>query len=91
MNELEAMRQARRLQHFARGNEARGIETELRVLAAAGRPFARAFAVKTHADADVRFDADFLCRANRLLELFEFLDHDDDRSCRACGRATRCG
>ena len=77
MNELEAMRQSRGLQHFARGDETCGIETELRVLAAARRPFARAFAVKPHANSDVRLDADFLCRANCLLELFEFLDDDD--------------
>ena len=77
MNEFETMREAGRLQHFARGNETCGVETELRVLAAARRPFASAFAVKTHANSDVRFHADFLCCADCLLELFEFLGNDD--------------
>ena len=35
--------------------------------------------MQTHADADHRFDADFLGRADRLLKLLEFLHHDDDR------------
>ena len=78
MDELETMREAGGLQHFAGGNETCRIETELRVLAATRRPFARAFAVKAHANADVRFHADFLCRADCLLELFEFLGNDDD-------------
>src|SRR6266481_4785710 len=43
----------------------------------ARRPFARAFAVKADANADVRFHADFLCSADRLLKLFEFLGNDD--------------
>ena len=66
------------LQHFARRHQAGGIETELRVLTAARRPFSRALAVKPHTNADVRLDANFLGRANRLLEFLEFLDHDDD-------------
>ena len=78
MNELKTMREAGRLQHFARGDETCCIETELRVLAATRRPFSGAFAVKAHANSDVRFHADFLRRANRLLELFEFLGNDDD-------------
>ncbi len=78
MNELEAMRESRRFQHLARGHEAGGIETKLRVLAAAGRPFARALAVQAHANADVRLDADFLRSADRLLEFLELLDHDDN-------------
>ena len=36
------------------------------------------FAVKAHPDADARLNADFFGRANRLFELFQFLDHDDD-------------
>src|SRR6266508_1292214 len=71
------MREASRLQHFARGNETCCIETELRVLAATRRPFSRAFAVKTHPNSDVRFHADFLCCADCLLQLFEFLGNDD--------------
>ena len=45
MNELETMRESRRFQHLARRDQAGGVETELRVLAAARRPFARALAV----------------------------------------------
>jgi hypothetical protein len=71
------MCQACGLEHFARGDETCGIETELRVLAPARRPFARAFAVKADANADMRFHADFLCRADRLLELFELFGNDD--------------
>src|SRR5580704_3635002 len=71
------MRQACGLQHFARSDETCGIETELRVLATAWRPFARAFAVKADANADVRFHADFLCCADRLLKLFELFGNDD--------------
>src|SRR5206468_4544134 len=77
MDEFKTMREASRLQHFARGNETCRIETELRVLAATRRPFPSAFAVKTNANSDVRFHADFLCRADCLLELFEFLGNDD--------------
>src|SRR5262249_25511076 len=71
------MREACGLQHFARGNETGGIEAELRVLAATRRPFSRAFAVETHANADVRFHADFLCRADRLFQLLELFGNDD--------------
>src|SRR4029077_11005012 len=77
MNEFKTMCEASRLQHFARGNETCCIETELRVLAATRCPFSRAFAVKTHANSDVRFHADFLCCADCLLEFFEFLGNDD--------------
>src|SRR4029079_949903 len=76
MNELETMLEPSRLQHFARGNETCCIETELRILAATRRPFSRAFAVKTHANSDARFHADFLCCADCLLELFEFLGNN---------------
>ena len=55
------------------------------------RPFAGAFAVQTHANSDVRFDADFLCGANGLLELLEFLDDDDDRLAELAAHAARCG
>src|SRR5207302_8285224 len=72
------MREACSLQHFTRRDEACRIETEFRVLATAGRPFTSAFAIKTYTNADVRFDADFLCSANRLLKLFEFLRNDHD-------------
>src|SRR5262249_30213931 len=72
------MREACSLQHFTRRDEACRIKTEFRVLATAGRPFASAFAIKTYTNADVRFDAHFLCRANRLLKLFEFFCNDHD-------------
>ena len=85
------MRQARGLQHLARGDETCGIETELRVLAPARRPFARAFAVKTDANADVRLHANFLCGADRLLEFFEFLDDDDDLLAELATKQARCG
>src|SRR5438477_450040 len=65
------------MMRYDRGDETCGIETELRVLAPARRPFTRALAVKTDANADVRFHADFLCRTDRLLKLFEFLGNDD--------------
>ena len=79
MNELEAMRQTGVFQHLTCSNEIGRVETELRVLAAARRPFAGAFAVQAHANADVRFDADFFRSANGLLKLFQFFDDNDDR------------
>src|SRR5437016_974033 len=72
------MREACSLQHFTRRDEACRIKTEFRVLATAGRPFTSAFAIKTYTNADVRFDANFLCGANRLLKLFEFFCNDHD-------------
>src|SRR4026208_1304369 len=77
MDEFKTMREASRFQHFARGNETCRIETELRVLTATRSPFSSAFAVKAHSNSDVRFHADFLCCADCLLELFEFLGNDD--------------
>src|SRR4030088_1696291 len=79
MNELETMREPGRFQHFTGRNQTGGIETELRVLAAARRPFSAAFAVKPNTDADVRFHTNFLGGADRLLQLFEFLDDDNGR------------
>src|ERR1700737_3408813 len=79
MNELERMREPGRFQHFTGRNQTGGIETELRVLAAARRPFSAAFAVKPNTDADVRFHTNFLGGADRLLQLFEFLDDDNGR------------
>src|SRR5262249_29701351 len=77
MDELEAMREACGLQHFARRDETRGIETKFRILTTAWRPFARALTVKTYANSDVRLDADFFCRPNRLLQFFQFFGNDD--------------
>src|SRR5215475_6895824 len=77
MDEFETMREACGLQHFTCGNEACRIETEFCVFAAARRPFARAFTVKTHANANMGLHADFFRRADRLLQLFELLSNDD--------------
>src|SRR3984893_15026804 len=79
MNQFETMPESGRLQHFARRHQAGGVETKLRVLAATRRPFTGAFAIKPDTNANVRFDADFLGRANRLLELLEFFDDNDNR------------
>ena len=78
MDELETMRKTSLLQHFARRHQARSVQTELRVFAAARRPASRAFAVKPHTNSNERLDANFLSRANRLLELLQFFHHDDD-------------
>src|SRR5215470_17134370 len=78
MNELQTVRQDGRLQHVARGDKTCGIEAKLCVLSGARRPLARAFTVKTYANADVRLHADFLCRPNRLLQLFEFFSNNHD-------------
>src|SRR6266480_6567873 len=77
MDEFKTMCEAGRFQHFARGNETCRIETELRVLTATRSPLSSSFAVKAHSNSDVRFHADFLCCADCLLELFEFLGNDD--------------
>ena len=79
MDQLEAMRQSLALQYFAGGNQADGIEPELGVLPAAGCPFARAFAVQAHPDANQRLDPDFLGGPDGLLELFQLFNHDDDQ------------
>src|SRR6266566_4220847 len=79
MNQLEAMREARLFQHLAGGDGIGGVETELRVLTATGRPFAGTFAVKPDANPDHRFDADFFCGPNGLLELLQFFNDDDNQ------------
>src|SRR5205807_5920857 len=78
MNELEAMAKAGGFQHLAGRDQARGIQSKLRVLAAAGRPFAGAFAVKTNPDSDHRLEPNFFRSADRLFQLFQFLDHNDN-------------
>src|SRR4029453_13262959 len=78
MDEFETMRETCGLQHLARGDETCGIQTKLRVLSPAWRPFARALSVKTEPNSELRFHADFLWRADRLLKLFKFFGHDDD-------------
>src|SRR5437870_6802165 len=79
MNQLEAMREARLFQHLAGVDEIGRVETELRVLTATGRPFAGTFAVKPDANADHRFDPDFVCGPDGLLEFLEFFNDDDNQ------------
>src|SRR6266403_371639 len=52
------MRHAGFFQHLAGGDEIRSVETELRVLATARRPFAGTLAVQTHANSDYRFESE---------------------------------
>src|SRR5256714_8982622 len=59
MNKFEAMCQTGVFQYLACSNEIGRIEAELRVFAAARRPFTGPFGVQANANADVRFDADF--------------------------------
>src|SRR5438874_5020991 len=67
------------LQYLAGGDEVGRVETELRVFAAAGRPFARTLAVQPETNADVRFDPHFFRGADCLFEFLEFFDNNDDR------------
>src|SRR5581483_7883771 len=77
VDEFEAMREARGLQHSAGGYETCSIEAEFCVLAAAGCPFAGTFAVKTYPNTNMRFHANFLRGADCLLQLFELFGDDD--------------
>src|SRR5438132_3640540 len=79
MNEPETMGEIGRFQHLAGRDQPGSVEAELRVLASARRPFARPSTVKANADPDVRLDPDFLRGANRMLQFFQLLDHNDDR------------
>ena len=54
------MRQPGLFQHLTGSHEIGGVETEFGILAAAGRPFARAFAIQTSANANVWLEADLL-------------------------------
>src|ERR1041385_2959246 len=77
--ELETVGESLRLEHLTRHHQIRRAQAKLCILASARRPFPRALAVQSHANPDVRLDS-HLCRdAQRLFELLEFLDHDDDR------------
>src|SRR5437868_6617541 len=78
MNQLEAMAKIGGFQHLAGRDQARCIQSKLRVLAAARRPFARPFAVKTNADSDHRLETNFFRSADRLFQLFQFFDHNDN-------------
>ena len=59
MDQFQAMRQALRLQHLAGCDQTNGIETKLGILTATGSPFAGAFAVQSHPDANQRLNPDF--------------------------------
>src|SRR3982750_2789037 len=79
MDELQAMRQTFRLKEATRFDQACRIEPELRVFATARGPFAPAFAVQPHSNPDMRLDSDLLGNADRLLQLLDFLDDQDNR------------
>src|SRR5205814_6926296 len=79
MNQLEAMSEAGLLQHLAGGDQIGGVESELRVLTAAGRPFPGTFAVQPNTNADDRLDADFFRGFDRLFEFFEFFNNDHNK------------
>src|SRR5437667_276832 len=51
-------------QHLAGSDQTGCVETELGVLAAAGRPFARAFGMEAHPNSDQWLDAHFFCRTS---------------------------
>src|SRR5205823_8229355 len=72
------MGKARGFQHLAGRDQIGGVETELRVLTTAGRPFAGTFAVQADANPDHRLDADFFRGFDRLFELLEFFNDDDN-------------
>ncbi len=78
MEQLEAMAEVLRLQHFRGGEQLRGAQAELGVFAAALRPFARALAQQPRADADDRLDAELLGEADDLAQFLELLHHHDD-------------
>ena len=78
MDQLETMPKVLRLQQFRRRENLRRAQSELRVLAAALRPFARALAQQPRADADEWFNTELFGHGNDLPQLLEFLhDHDD--------------
>src|SRR5262245_54100113 len=79
MNKLKAMPEALRLQHFARHDQVRRAQAELRVLSPARRPFSRAFAMQSYPDPDVGLDAHFLCNPQRLFQFLQFFDNYHDR------------
>ena len=57
VQQLEAVAEIFRLQHFRRGQKFDRAQTELRIFATALRPLARALAQQPRADADERLDA----------------------------------
>src|SRR5205807_9546382 len=79
MQEFETTCQTGLFQHLAGSNETGCVETEFSVFAPARRPFTGAFAIQASTNADVRFDANLVRRANGLLEFFQLFYNDDDR------------
>ena len=78
MDQLEAVRQPLGFEHFTRHHQVGRAEAKLRILAPTRCPFTGALAVQPHPDADERLDPHFFRDPEGLLELFQFLDHDDD-------------
>ena len=78
VKQLEAMTETLGLHHLRGREQFRSAEAELRVLAAALRPLARAFGVQPGADADERFHADLFGNREYVAKFFQLLhDHDD--------------
>src|SRR5689334_7467422 len=77
MDEFQAMRQPRGLQHLTRCYQVGGIESELGVLATARGPSAGTFAMQSYANPDVRFNPNFFRCANGVFQLLQFFDYDD--------------
>ena len=78
MHELQAVRQAGGLEHFARDEQVRGAQSELCVLPATQRPLSRAFRREPHADSDPRLRADLSRHGENLRQLLELLDDEND-------------
>ena len=78
MQQLEAMAEIFRLQHFRRRQQFRRAQAELRVFAAAFGPAPRALAQQPRADADERLDAELFGNGNDLPQLLQFFDDHDD-------------
>ena len=78
MQQLQTVAEIFRLQHFRRGKQFHGAQTELGILAAALGPFARAFAQQPRADADERFHTERFGNRDDVLQLFQLFDDHDD-------------
>ena len=78
MQQLEAVAEIFRLQHFRRRQQFRRAQAELGVFAAALGPFARALAQQPRADADERLDAELFGDGDDLPQLLQLLDDHDD-------------
>ena len=78
MQQLQAMAEVLRLEHFGGGQNLRRAQAELGVFPAALGPAPRAFGEQPRANAEQRLDAELLGDVDDLPELLEFLDHHDD-------------